>query len=237
MIKCVIIDDEPLAIEIIQTYLERLSDFELSACFTSAVDALTYVQKNKIDLLFLDIEMPLFNGLEFAKTLNYNPAIIMTTAYRDYAVESFELNVVDYLLKPIGFQRFISATSKVIKIISEIPPATEKTDLSNFTGEDEDLWVKVDKKLIRIAINDILYIESLKDYVRVKTKNRELVTYSSLNKILEKLPESKFLRIHKSFIAAVKKIETIEGNRVTIDGKILPLGRIFKEELIKKTQD
>lgn len=236
MIKCVIIDDEPLAIEIIQTYLEKLADFELLACFTDSVDALAYVHKNKVDLLFLDIEMPLINGLEFVKTLTYSPDIIITTAYRDYAVESFELNVVDYLVKPISFQRFISATSKVIKTISETVPLTEKIDISTLTKTDEDLWVKVDKKLIRIALNDILYIESLKDYVRIKTKDRELITYYSLNKILEKLPNTNFLRIHKSFIAAVKKIETIEGNRITIAGQILPLGRSFREELIKKTQ-
>lgn len=236
MIKCVIIDDEPLAIEIIQTYLERLSDFELAACFDNAVDALAYVHKNKIDLLFLDIEMPLFNGLEFVKSLHYNPAVIMTTAYRDYAVESFELNVTDYLLKPISFQRFLSATSKVIKSTVQIPAQNEKTDLVNLVPEEDDLWIKVDKKLIRVAFADILYIESLKDYIRIKTGEKEFITYYSLNKILEKLPETKFIRIHKSYIAALKKIDTIEGNMVMIAGKILPLGRSFREELFKKTQ-
>lgn len=235
MIKCVIIDDEPLAIEIIQTYLQKLADFELLTCFTDSVEALAYVHKNKVDLLFLDIEMPLINGLEFVKTLNYSPDIIITTAYRDYAVEGFELNVVDYLVKPIAFQRFIGATSKVIKRRSENASIIEKTDAPIFTQPDEDLWVKVDKKLIRIALNDILYIESLKDYVRIKTKDRELITYYSLNKILEKLPETNFIRIHKSFIASIKKIETIEGNMVTIAGKILPLGRSFRDELINKT--
>ncbi|MDN5288510.1 MAG: DNA-binding response regulator [Mucilaginibacter sp.] len=236
MIKCVIIDDEPLAIEVIQSYLGRMADFELMASFTNPVDALAYVHRNKIDLVFLDIEMPLFNGLEFAKTLSYNPAIIITTAYRDYAVESFELEAVDYLLKPIAFHRFIKAITKVTNKIAGTSAIHEDMFPGNVTGENEDLWVKVDKRLIRIAISEIFYIESLKDYIRIKTSYSEFITYHTLNGIMEKLPATKFFRIHKSYIAAIQRIDAIEGNMIMIAGKTLPIGRSYREELIEKTQ-
>ena len=212
-----------------------MTDFELTASFTNPVEALAYVHRYKTDLIFLDIEMPLFNGLEFAKTLNYSPAIIITTAYRDYAVESFELEAVDYLLKPIAFHRFLKATTKVLNKLSPLPD-TDETPAANMQDTTEDIWLKINKQLVRVAIADIFYIESLKDYIRIKTSYSELITYHTLNGIMEKLPAAKFIRIHKSYIAAIQKIDAIEGNMIRIAGNTLPIGRNFREDLIEKTQ-
>ena len=238
MTTCVIIDDEPLAIEILVAYITQVKEIELIKTFTNPIDALSFVQQHQVNLIFLDIEMPLFNGLDFIKTLNYRPSVIITTAYRDYAVESFELEAVDYLVKPIPFHRFIKATSKVTSISVNIKETNvEDTDSTTNITTDEDLWLKIDKKLIRVSSADIIYIESLKDYIRIKTKYTELITYLTMAGIMEKLPPSKFIRIHKSFIISLHKVDIIEGNMVRIADKVLPIGRSFRQGFIDKISD
>lgn len=235
MTSCVIIDDEPLAIEILVTYIGQVKEIELLKTFTNPIEALSFVQLHKVDLIFLDIEMPMFNGLDFIKTLKYRPAVIITTAYRDYAVESFELEAVDYLVKPISFHRFIKAASKVTALSSGTKEMhTGETDSKLNNASDDDLWLKVDKKFIRISPAEIIYIESLKDYIRIKTKCSELITYQTLVGIMEKLPANKFIRIHKSFIISLQKVDVIEGNMVRIANKTLPIGRSFRQALIEK---
>lgn len=238
MIRCVIIDDEPLAIEILETYLTQISGIQLAGTFTNPIQALSFVQDNKTDLIFLDIEMPLFNGMDFIKTLSYKPVVIITTAYRDYAVESFEMEAIDYLVKPIPFHRFIKATNKAISLLSKDnkiqKTSIEEIDKTEGQTTDSDLWLKADKKFLRISMSDIIYIESLKDYIRIKTKDNELITYQTLTGIMEKLPAAKFVRIHKSFIVCIQKIDIVEGNMVRIADKILPVGRVFRQGLIDR---
>jgi two-component system, LytTR family, response regulator len=231
MTKCVIVDDEPLAIEIIETYIRQIKDAVLIEKFTDPVEAFTFLQKNSVDVLLLDLNMPMLNGMELLKSLKQKPAIIITTAYRDFAVESFELDVLDYLVKPIAFPRFLKAINKAINISAQTVPEPVTSESKE---EVNTLWLKVDKKLIPVTVSEILYIESLKDYVRVVTPIQKLVVYHTLQALLEKLPEPEFIRIHKSFIVQVTKVESIEGNMVHVKNVTLPIGRNFRKGLLEK---
>lgn len=234
MTKCVIVDDEPLAIEIIEMYLSQIKGAELVAKFNDSVEGFTFLQQNSVDVVFLDLNMPLLNGMELLKSLKQRPAIIVTTAYRDFAVESFEMDVLDYLVKPIAFPRFLKAINKAtgqkqVSIPESIQPEPK-------TENSTTLWLKVDKKLIPVISQDILYIQSLKDYVRVVTATQKLVTYYTLQAILEKLPAMEFVRIHKSYIVQVTKVQSIEGNMVHIKNETLPIGRNFRKGLLEKIE-
>lgn len=226
-----IVDDEPLAIDVLENYLHRLDVTRLTRC-ENAVEAFKALQQKSYDLVFLDIEMPLLSGLEFLKTVKDPPAIIITTAYRDYAVEGFELEVIDYLLKPVSFPRFMKALEKFTKLsrpVAAQPPAPQPPT-------PEYLFLKVDKKFVKILLSDILYIESLKDYVRVKTPDHSWITYQSLTEITDKLPAGKFARVHRSFTIALDKVNTIDGNCVDIDGKLIPISREHRQEVFRKIQ-
>lgn len=228
MIRCVVVDDEPLALEIIETYLNQIKGAKIISRFTDPVEAFTYLQNNPVDLLFLDLNMPVLNGMELLRNLSQRPAIVITTAYRDFAVESFELDVVDYLVKPISFPRFLKAVNKVIsgqaKPEAVTAPPEKKTEVEN-------LWLKVDKKMISIAPRDIYYIQSLKDYVRVVTADQKLVIYHTLQALLDKLPQGEFLRIHKSYVVQIAKIKSIEGNVAHLRNEELPIGRNYRKDL------
>jgi DNA-binding LytR/AlgR family response regulator len=226
-----IVDDEPLAIDVLENYLHRLDVTHLTRC-ENAVEAFKALQQKSYDLVFLDIEMPLLSGLEFLKTVKDPPAIIITTAYRDYAVEGFELEVIDYLVKPVSFPRFMKALEKFAKLsrpVATLPAAPQPPT-------PEYLFLKVDKKFVKILLSDILYIESLKDYVRVKTPDHSWITYQSLTEITDKLPADKFARVHRSFTIALDKVNTIDGNCVDIDGKLIPISREHRQEVFRKIQ-
>jgi DNA-binding LytR/AlgR family response regulator len=227
--KCLIVDDEPLAIDVIENYLQRFENVETRRC-ENALDAFLLLKEEKFDLIFLDIEMPLLTGLDFLGTLKDPPPVIITTAYRDYAVEGFEFEALDYLIKPISFPRFVKAFERALKINAGGNNAL--TD--NQREENEYLFLKVDRKFVKILISDILHIESLKDYIRVTTKSSSLISYQSLTSITEKLPADKFIRIHRSFTISIDKVNSIEGNCVEIDGKLLPISREHRQEVLKK---
>jgi DNA-binding LytR/AlgR family response regulator len=226
--KCLILDDEPLAIDVIENYLKRLPDTEI---FTSnnAIDAFRVMQKEKIDLLFLDIEMPLMSGLDFLKTMKTAPAVIITTAYRHYAVEGYENDALDYLVKPISFPRFMKAFEKVIKYLQSNNPVKEDAD-----ADKGYLFLKVNGKFVKLSINEILYIESLKDYIKVVTAANFWISYQTLTSITEKLPEDKFMRIHRSFTIGIDKVNSVEGGCVEIAGKLIPISRDSRQEVIKR---
>src|SRR5690349_15337724 len=179
--KCIIVDDEPLAIEIMESYVSKIDQLEISGTFRNAVTAFTFVQQNPVDLIFLDIQMPKLSGIDFLKTLKNRPKVIFTTAFRDYALEGFELEVVDYLLKPIPFDRFLKAIAKVLHQPQTVTAAvtTPKADQESF------VYFKVDKKMIKTRMADILYIESIKDYVKVKTLEKEIVTQQKISYLEE----------------------------------------------------
>lgn len=235
-VRCLIVDDEPLAIEILQSYVERVDSLELVGTSTNAVKAFDILKNEKVDLLFLDIQMPKLTGIEFLKVLNPAPKVIFTTAYREYAVESYELNVVDYLLKPIAFDRFLRAINKVV----ENGGSTYHSSMVTSPVQEEDpyLFLKADRKMVRVFLKDITYIESLKDYVRVKTVDgKEIVSLQKISYLEDKLPSDCFLRIHKSFIVSLKKIEAYSSTTVEVAGVEIPIGRSYKSEVMKVLKD
>jgi DNA-binding LytR/AlgR family response regulator len=232
-IRCLIVDDEPLALEVLQSYIDRVESLELVATCGNAVKAFDVLKKEKVDLLFLDIQMPKLTGIEFLKALNPSPKVIFTTAYREYAVESYELNVVDYLLKPIGFDRFLMAINKVV----ENGNSQHEVLGNNFEliqDSDPFLFLKVDRKMVKVYLKEITYIESLKDYVRVKTEDgKEIISLQKISYMEKKLPADCFLRVHKSYIVSVGKIAAYSNSSIEVGGAEIPIGRSFKSEVVK----
>ncbi len=230
MIKAIIVDDEPLALDVLETYIEQMPGIELVARCENAFEANTALQTQDVDLMFLDIQMPQMTGLEFLKSLEKSPSVIFTTAYSEYAVEGFDLNIVDYLLKPISLERFMKAVNK----------ASEKlvttNDQASSDGE-EFFFVKADKKLVKINFNEILYIEGLKDYVIIKKDVGRVITLQTMKSLEAKLPSSRFMRIHRSYIINLNQIKAIVGNMVEViekgQTKHIPIGKNYREGLLE----
>jgi DNA-binding LytR/AlgR family response regulator len=226
--KCLIVDDEPLARGLIRNHLEKLDNFEIIAECSDAMKALEALHNHKIDLMFMDIQMPQITGIEFLKTLKHPPQVIITTAYRDYAIEGFELDVVDYLLKPITFERFLKAVNKYFQVLGNEQPAFPSPST---VQEDVYIYVKENKRVVKLLLNDILYIEGLSEYVKIHTTDKRIVTKTSMSAMEEKLPETEFLRIHKSYIVSLRKIEAFTATSIEIAGKELPVGRSYKNRV------
>src|SRR6185369_8890612 len=219
--KCLIIDDEPLAQNIIENYLKEFSFIELVAKCENALNALEWMKKQEIDLIFLDISMPFISGIEFIKTLQHPPQIILTTAHKEFAIESYELNVLDYLLKPISFERFLKAINKLNIDTSEIV----KPGIID-TKNDSFIYVKSEKKNVKILLKDILFIESLKDYIKIHTIDKTIMTQVPISAIEQRLPDN-FLRIHRSFIVAKDKITAYTQHDLEIGKFQIPIGRNY----------
>lgn len=237
-IRCLIVDDEPLAINIIKKFLLQLQHTEVVGTCENAMEAFNYVSEKPVDLLFLDINMPTINGLDFLKSLQNPPPVIITSAYRDFAADGFELNALDYLIKPISFQRFLKAINKATGVIRQLNRMD--TRLVDNEPSKSFIFLKVDKKMVKVYLDEILYIESLKDYVRIRTVFEDLVTHQNLSSMAKILPPNKFLRIHKSYTIALDKVKSIDGNCVEIATKLIPIGRNFrkeaKEQILKTTR-
>ena len=229
-IKCLVVDDEPLAAELVATHVVKMPELELVATCCNAFEASAVLQKEQIDLLFLDIQMPRMTGWELLKNLPVRPLVVITTAYRDYAFEGYEFDVLDFLLKPINFERFQKAVAKFHQrraVPADVPPSL--TD----SYEQSYKYFKVNREMKKVFLKDILYIESLKDYVRIKTEKESLITYQRISYLEAKLPEDKFLRVHKSFIVAVDKVASLASNSVKIKEKEIPVGRNYKMNVAK----
>lgn len=222
-INCVIIDDEPLAIKVVENHLKEFQNFEIIATFSNPIEALPLLEKSEIDVLFLDINMPKMNGLDFAKSLNSKTNIIITSAYREYAVESYDLNVLDYLVKPIPFNRFLKTINKINQQVFLKTASKQKGDS---TSNESFMFLKVDKKLVKINFEELLYIESLKDYIKVFTLSQTFLVHKSLTSITEELPNN-FIRIHRSYTIAIDKVKSVEGNLVEIANTRIPIGRKY----------
>jgi DNA-binding LytR/AlgR family response regulator len=226
--KCIIVDDEPLAIEIMESYVSKVDQLKLEGTFRNAVSAFTFLQQHPVDLIFLDIQMPRLSGIDFLKTLKNPPKVIFTTAFRDYALDGFELEVADYLLKPIPFDRFLKAVAKVLH--APVSPAV--TPVKSDTT-DNYVYFKVDKKMIKTRMADILYIESIKDYVKVRTAEKEVVTQQKISYLEESLPKEQFIRIHRSFIVNREKIDAYSATDVEIGKFNVPIGRNYKNDVMR----
>jgi DNA-binding LytR/AlgR family response regulator len=229
MLKYIIIDDEPLAHDIIKEFCSMLPHLQLEKDCYSAMEAMQYLNENKVDFMFLDINMPKLKGLDFLKTLQNPPKTIITTAYKEYALEGFELNVVDYLLKPFSFDRLVKAVNKVSE--SETPKSTVK-EVSN-SSTSARFFVKGDKKHHQIDLNDLLYIEAYGNYTKLFLKEEMLVSHEKISAFEELLPKETFLRVHKSFIVALEKIKLIEGNQIQIGTDKIPIGQTYKSTVSK----
>lgn len=224
--KCVIVDDEELARELIETHLNQLPDFEIVAICASAIEANTVLKNQQIDLLFLDIEMPVLKGTDFLKNLVHKPKVIFTTAHREYAIESYELNVVDYLLKPIVFNRFFKAVEKFLDTQVVVETSSKANELSH-------IFVQSNKKNIKVNYDDILYIESIKDYIKIHTVDSKLVIKHGISAFEEKL-DHRFLRVHRSYIVNSHKVTAYTKQDIEIGNIEIPIGDLYKKSALDK---
>lgn len=222
--NCIIVEDEPLAAEVLQDYIGQVPFLKLKGVCADAIYAMEVLQKEKIDLIFLDIHLPKLKGLDFIKTLKHPPHIIIVSAYHEYALQGYEYNVIDYLLKPVEFSRFLMAVNKL-----KYHDTVETIQFSSPAGERPYLFFNVSKKKVKIFLDEVLYIESLKEYIRIFTKAKSVLTKFQLGQIEELLAKNNFLRVHRSFIVAKDKIEAFSATDIEINGKLIPVGRSYKE--------
>ncbi|SHH01547.1 LytR/AlgR family response regulator transcription factor [Flavobacterium defluvii] len=225
-IKCVLIDDEPLAIKVLQNYFNNFTDFEVIGTFNNSLEALDFINSTSVDAVFLDINMPMMTGFELISLIENKTKVIITTAFREFAAESYDLDVLDYLVKPIPLPRFIKCINKI----------TTEYNLKNnikidVSKGDSHIFIKVDKKMMKINIEEILFIEGMKEYIKVVTADKTYITHKSLTSLSEELPGDRFLRIHKSYVIALNKVKSIEGNRIQIQSYTIPIGRNYSKDV------
>jgi DNA-binding LytR/AlgR family response regulator len=238
MLNVLIVDDEPLALDVLETYIEKMPELNLVKRCSNALEANDALKSHgNIDLMFLDIQMPQLTGIDFVKTLTKPPMIIFTTAYPNYAIQGFDLNALDYLLKPISLERFMKAVNKAVEQAGLV--AREQTPVPSASqGSDslEFFFVKADKKLVKVNFEDIIYIEGLKDYVIIRLLNGRVITLQTMKSLEDRLPNGRFKRIHRSYIVGMDKITAIEGNMVEVmekdKPKLLPIGKNYRDELL-----
>lgn len=230
-ISCLIVDDESIAREVIETHLSKMNNIIIVDSCSNAVDAFNVISNTTIDLVFLDINMPQISGIAFAKSINSDIKVIFTTAYRDYAVEGFELKAVDYLLKPISFERLQKSVNTYFDVYSKLNDNLSITaDISDF------IFVRSNRKMIKIDFESIIYIESYSDYLKIHTSDKTIITRETITAIEVKLPKSQFLRIHRSYIIALKYINSFTNEQITINRKSLPISRSYKNDVLQFLQ-
>lgn len=233
--KCVIIDDEPLAVDLLQDFVKKIDTLELINTFNNAIDAVSFINQNNVDLIFLDIQMPHFSGIDFLNTIEKKPLVIFTTAYSDYAVEGFNLGAVDYLVKPIPFHRFLKAVVRAQQVLQ--PVANQAIAENNNTPEIEQdfMFVRAEYENVKLNFADILFIEGLKDYVKIyTTDNKFTLTLISLIKLENLLSSKGFARIHRSYIINIKHVKSIQKNKVLISDKRIPISESYKSTFFEK---
>ncbi|SEM29414.1 two component transcriptional regulator, LytTR family [bacterium A37T11] len=236
MVRCLVVDDEPLALDIVADYIQKVPGLVLAGTTTSALEALTKVQGGEADLVFLDVQMPELTGIQFLKIINGKCPVILTTAYPQYALDGYDLNVVDYLLKPIAFDRFYKSVQKVLQswpssapiqhpVLQHAQPEHKPTDF---------IFVKTEHKIQRVDLDNILYIEGLKDYISIFTVTERVITLQNMKRMEDTLPENRFVRVHKSYIVAMDKIASIERGRIFISDKVIPIGDTYRDDFFRR---
>jgi len=223
-IRCLLVDDEELALDVLEIYIDRLEGFEVAGRCTNALEASNYLNENPVDLVFLDIQMPMLNGMEWIKSLPTPPKVIFCTAFSNFALESYEVNAIDYLLKPVSFERFEKAVGKAADMIKK---EQRLADLK----EEEYISIKSERRFYKIPINSILYIHSLSNYYQVVTPEKKIIVYGSLSALENKLSANLFIRIHRSYLVAINKIEAISSTFILLDGKKIPVGRKYRDSV------
>jgi len=229
--KYIVVDDEQMALDLISDYASKVSFLEACGKFRNAISALNFLQKNPVDLLFLDINMPDLTGIQMLKTLSHPPLVIFTTAYSDYALEGYKFHAIDYLLKPIDFEEFIKAVHHAYELYQS---KNTRNEILSTQGFPEVIWVKSGTEYFKIEINDILYIKSEGNYVEFHLKEKRIVALDSLNHLMDQLPEKLFARIHKSYIVSLKHIDSFQRHQLKIDNKTFPIGTIYRETFLQK---
>lgn len=230
-ISCIIVDDETIAREIIETHVSKINNINVIASCSNAMEAFNVISSHKIDLVFLDINMPEISGISFAKSINKDIKIIFTTAYRDYAVEGFELKAVDYLLKPITFERLLKAVNTYFEVYSDsYNKVFERTEINNF------MFVRSDRRMIKIDFDAIIYIESYSDYIKIHLESETIVTRETISSIEAKLPTHAFIRIHRSYIISIDNITSFTNEHINIHNKAIPISRSYKKEALKRLE-
>lgn len=223
-LKCIVIEDEPLALKKLVSFIDKIDFLSVSKAFDNAVEAISYLKSNAIDIIFLDIQMEDFSGIQFLETVKHRPKVIITTAYDKYALIGYELDVADYLVKPITFERFVQAVEKVADSISSNP----------IKPANDFIFVKTEYRLEKIKVPDILYIQGMSEYLRVITKEKKIMTLQNFKTLEQLLPENLFVRVHKSYLVAIDKIDSVERNRIKIQDLSIPVSETYREEFYRK---
>ena len=234
-ILCLVVDDEPLAVRLMEKHIQQIPQLHLVASCWNAIEAFEVLKKEPVDLIFLDIQMPVLTGIDFVKSLQNPPSIIFTTAYREYAVESYELDVVDYLLKPITMDRFFKSINKYLDRAERSSSSVSQTNPVE-AGEDSFIYVNTNRRYVKVLFEEVLYVESCKDYVRIFMTGKSIMTKEKISEFVEKLP-GYFLRIHRSYIVNTRKIGAYTANDIEIDGKEIPIGISYKQQVMAFLQD
>jgi len=230
-VSCIIVDDEAIARDIIASHLSNIDNIEVVAQCKNAIEAFNFISNNTIDLVFLDINMPEISGIAFAKSINKDIKIIFTTAYRDYAVEGFDLQAVDYLLKPVAFDRLLKAVNRYFEVNSESTEVESETaDINNF------IFVRSNRRMLKVDFGAILYIESFSDYIKIHLQSKIIVTRETISAIEAKLPKGQFIRIHRSYIVRLSKIQSFTNEDITVNRIALPISRSYKKEVLKRLE-
>lgn len=241
MIRCLVVDDEPLALHILEDYISKMPFLQLVKATTNPIEALTMVQAAEADLVFLDVQMPELTGIQFLKIANGKAKVILTTAYPQYALEGYELDVVDYLLKPIAFDRFFKSVQKAQSIIQPVAAKPQVVVQAEPVQQDDFstdfIFVKTEHKIQKVYLHDIMFIEGLKDYISIFTSAERIITLQGMKKMEDALPDKHFVRVHKSYIVALNKIDSIERSRIQIGDKIIPVGDTYRDEFFRMIEN
>jgi len=235
--NCIIVDDEPMAIKVLQSHIQHIDDLNVVGTYNNALAAFSALQTLSVDIIFLDIQMPKMSGITFIKAINQSPYIVLTTAHREYALEGYELNIIDYLLKPIALERFMKTIAKIYTLEQKQAAPIIPVPEVKVNNTKPFVYVKSDRQYTKILLEDILYIESIKNHVIIITQKEKITTLLSISQMTTKLPEQYFIRIHRSYIINLNSINQFSNTHVLIQDKYLPIGRLYKNEVLKRLQD